>query len=133
MIQACSRTSESTVRLYLADQWCGMVVLSGLSLVLMLGCGFTPTRALGIPGAASRTPDLSLPLQAADRNLALLYLDKKNPPRGRPSSRPLRPASGRDGVGVSRQASDTYRDRARSPGSAGGSGGDRGRRLAVSG
>jgi hypothetical protein len=59
-----------------------MVVLSGLSLVLMLGCGFTPIRALGIPGAASRTPDLSLPLQAADRNLALLYLDKKHPPRG---------------------------------------------------
>jgi hypothetical protein len=59
-----------------------MVALSGLSRVLMLGCGFTPTRALGIPGAASRTPDLALPLQAADRNLALLYVDKKHPPRG---------------------------------------------------
>ena len=57
MIQACSRTSESTVRLYLADQWCGMVVLSGLSLVLMLGCGFTPTRALGllVPPRAPQT------------------------------------------------------------------------------
>jgi hypothetical protein len=65
-----------------AARWRGMVALSGLSLVLMLGCGFTPTRALGIPGAASRTPDLALPLQAADRNLALLYLDKKHPPRG---------------------------------------------------
>jgi hypothetical protein len=82
MIQACSRTSGHSVRLYLADRWRGIVVLSGLSLVLMLGCGFTPTRALGIPGAASRTPDLSLPLQAADRNLALLYVDKKHPPRG---------------------------------------------------
>ncbi len=82
MTQACSRTSGPTVRLYLADRWRGMVALSGLSLVLMLGCGFTPTRALGIPGAASRTPDLSLPLQVADQNLALLYLDKKHPPRG---------------------------------------------------
>ena len=82
MTQACSRTLRPTVRLYLADRWRGLVALSGLSLVLMLGCGFTPTRALGIPGAASRTPDLSLPLQAADRNLALLYLDKKHPPRG---------------------------------------------------
>jgi len=50
--------------------------------MLMLGCGFMPTRALGIPGAASRTPDLVLPLQPADRDLALLYLDKKHPPRG---------------------------------------------------
>src|SRR4249920_2726801 len=82
MTQACSRISGPTVRLYLADRWRGMVLLSGLSLVLMLGCGFTPTRALGMPGAASRAPDLSLPLQAADRNLALLYLDKKHPPRG---------------------------------------------------
>lgn len=65
-----------------AARWRSMVALSGLSLMLMLGCGFMPTRALGIPGAASRTPDLALPLQAADRNLALLYLDKKQPPRG---------------------------------------------------
>jgi len=82
MTQAYGRTLGHTVHLYLADRWRGLVVLSGLSLVLMLGCGFTPTRALGIPGAASRTPDLPLPLPAADRNLALLYLDKKHPPRG---------------------------------------------------
>src|SRR5712691_776882 len=82
MTQACSRTSGPTVRLYLADRWRGMVALSGLSLWLLLGCGFQPTRALGIPGAASRTPDLMLPLPAADRNLALLYLDKKHPPQG---------------------------------------------------
>ena len=82
MTQAYGRTSGHTVCLYLAARWRGLVALSGLSLVLMLGCGFMPTRALGIPGAASRTPDLALPLQAADRNLALLYLDKKHPPRG---------------------------------------------------
>ena len=66
----------------IADRWRDIVVLSGLGLVLLLGCGFQPTRALGIPGAASRTPDLLLPLPASDRNLALLYLDKKHPPRG---------------------------------------------------
>ena len=82
MTQAYGRTSRHTVPLSLAARWRGMVVLRGLSLVLMLGCGFMPTRALGIPGAASRTPDLALPLQAADRNLAFLYLDKKHPPRG---------------------------------------------------
>jgi hypothetical protein len=70
------------MRLDIAAGWRGMVALSGLSLWLMLGCGFQPTRALGIPGAASRTPDLMLPLPAADRNLALLYLDKKHPPQG---------------------------------------------------
>ena len=69
-------------RLCLAARWRGLVALSGLSLVLVFGCSVMPTRALGIPGAASRTPDLSLPLQTADRNLALLYLDKKHPPRG---------------------------------------------------
>ena len=82
MTQAYGRTSRHTVPLSLAARWRGMVVLRGLSLVLMLGCGFMPTRALGIPGAASRTPDLALPLQAVDRNLAFLYLDKKHPPRG---------------------------------------------------
>lgn len=70
------------MRLYIANGWWGMVTLSGLSLVLLLGCGFQPTRALGIPGAASRTPDLTLPLPVADRRLALLYLDKKHPPQG---------------------------------------------------
>ena len=82
MTQACSRISGHSVRRNRADWWRGMVALSGLSLILMLGCGFTPTRALGIPGAASRTPDLLLPLPASDRSLALLYLDKKHPPRG---------------------------------------------------
>ena len=79
MIQACSRTSRHSVRLCLADRWRGIVVLSGLSLVLMLGCGFTPTRALGIPGAASRTPDLSLPLQAAARPVILGMRTLKQP------------------------------------------------------
>ena len=70
------------MRLYIADEWRGLAALSGLSLVLMLGCSFQPTRALGIPGAASRTPDLLLPLPASERNLALLYLEKKHPPQG---------------------------------------------------
>ena len=70
------------MRLYSTGGWWRMLTLSGLSLVLLLGCSFQPTRALAIPGAASRTPDLMLPLQAADRNVALLYLDKKHPPQG---------------------------------------------------
>ena len=82
MTQADGRTSGHTARLYRTARWRSLVALSVLSLVLMCGCGFMPTRALGIPGAASRTPDLPLPLQPADRNLALLYLDKKHPPRG---------------------------------------------------
>jgi hypothetical protein len=59
-----------------------MAILAGLSALVLTGCIFQPIRALGIPGAASRTPDFVLPLSAADRNLALLYLDKKRPPRG---------------------------------------------------
>ena len=82
MTQADGRTSGHTARLYRTARWRSLVALSVLSLVLMCGCGFMPTRALGIPGAASRTPDLILPLQATDRNFALLYLDKKHPPRG---------------------------------------------------
>src|SRR5215467_1076106 len=70
------------MRLYIADGRWAIITVGGLSLWLLLGCSFQPTRALAIPGAASRTPDLTLPLQAADRNFALLYLDKKHPPRG---------------------------------------------------
>ena len=70
------------MRLYSADGWWGIITVCGLSLALSLGCSFQPTRALAIPGAASRTPDLMLPLPASDRNLALLYLEKKHPPQG---------------------------------------------------
>lgn len=66
----------------LAQMQRGMAILAGLSALVLTGCIFQPIRALGIPGAASRTPDFVLPLSAADRNLALLYLDKKRPPRG---------------------------------------------------
>ena len=63
-------------------RWRGIAALSGLSLLVMLGCRFQPIRALAIPGAASRTPDLMLPLSTLDRNLALLYLEKIHPPQG---------------------------------------------------
>lgn len=59
-----------------------VVLCAALAAVTLTGCVFGAVRAVGIPGAASRTPDFVLPLSAADRNLALLYLDKKRPPRG---------------------------------------------------
>src|SRR5215831_5868582 len=70
------------MRLYIADGRWAIITVGGLSLWLLLGCRFQPTRALAIPGAASRTPDLMLPLPTADRNFALLYLEKKHPPQG---------------------------------------------------
>ena len=61
-----------------------VLVLGVLSILTLTGCvSGPPSRALPIPGAATRTPDFVLPLSAADRNLALVYLAKKRPPRGR--------------------------------------------------
>lgn len=57
--------------------------LSLLGIFILTGCASSPRRAVGIPGAATRTLDFVLPLSEANRNLALLYVAKKRPPRGR--------------------------------------------------
>lgn len=60
------------------------LVLCVLCSLMLVGCvARLPHRALGVPGAASRTPDLALPLSERDYNLALLYLEDKRPPVGR--------------------------------------------------
>jgi hypothetical protein len=59
------------------------MVVSVLGSLLLAGCvSGQPQRAIGIPGAASRTPDLTLPLSPEGYDYALLYLDNKRPPLG---------------------------------------------------
>lgn len=58
--------------------WAVMVGMLGF---ILMGCSAhqAPQRAIGIPAAATRTPDFALPLSQRDRNLALLYLNKTTP------------------------------------------------------
>ncbi len=57
--------------------------LCTLAICWLGGCGTPAERALGIPGGASRTPDLTLPLSDEHRQLAVYYLDGKRPHGGR--------------------------------------------------
>lgn len=57
------------------------IVIVGVLGLLLMGCNAhrAPQRAIGIPAAATRTPDFVLPLSARERDLALLYLNKTTP------------------------------------------------------
>jgi len=56
-------------------------VMLGVLGLILIGCTAhrAPQRAIGIPAAATRTPDFVLPLAARERDLALLYLNKTTP------------------------------------------------------